>query len=279
MKGRKEEKRVFTDRLFSLDRICGGYGEKQVIRELSLKIDRGEFIGLIGPNGAGKSTLLKILTGTIIPTGGEVTFQGEPLQAWSHLEFARQVSVVHQSMGYLPSYTVSEFAALGLFPHRRLFAFGDAPGNCHIPDVLEECGIAHLAHRSIDRLSGGELQLASIARALVQNRDVVFLDEPVSHLDMHHTIAIMDLLYELNDQGSTIVTVLHDINRASDYCARIIGLKEGTLFLDGHPDDKVTYEAIEELFNVVCIVQENPLTGTPFTWPVPGHVSKKKGTP
>jgi len=279
LRGRKKESTTEGRRLFSLDRVAGGYGEKRVIQDLTLDIHRGEFIALIGPNGAGKSTLLKLLTGTLVPTGGKVTFLDEPLQAWSPVEFARRVSVVHQSMGYLPSYTVSEFAALGLFPHRGLFSLLKDPAAHRIPDVLEECGITHLAGRRIDHLSGGELQLASIARALVQNRDVVLLDEPVSHLDMHHTIAIMDLLHDLNDRGSTIVTVLHDINRASDYCRRLIGLQEGRLFLDGSPGETVTYEAIEELFNVMCIVHENPVTKTPFIWPVPGHVSKKKGTP
>jgi len=269
------------DILFSLKGVSGGYGGKEVIQDLTLDIHRGDFAALIGPNGAGKSTLLKLMTGILIPSKGEVTFKDKAIQGYSPREFARQAAVVEQSMRTLPSYTVGEFVELGLFPHRQLFSFAESPEASRVAEALEECRIAHLVHRSIDQISGGELQLASIARALVQNRDVLLLDEPVSHLDIHHSIAVMDLLHDLNARGATVITVLHDMNRASDYCGRLIGLKEGTLFFDGTPEETVSYGRIEELFELVCIVRDNPITGAPFTYPVPGYVAqgKKKGTP
>jgi iron complex transport system ATP-binding protein len=113
-----------------------------------------------------------------------------------------------------------------------------------------------------------------IAHALVQNNRIILLDEPVSHLDIRHSIMIMDILYRLNREGATIVTVLHDINIASDYSTRIVGIKQGGLFFDGPPETVIRYDLVEELFGTSCIVLKNPTTGRPFVYPVPGYVGK-----
>ncbi len=267
------------ENIFKLENVSGGYGGKEVIRDLSLEIARGAFSAIIGPNGAGKSTLLKLMTGAVSLTGGKITFREKELQEYHRKEFARQVSVVEQSLENISSYTVFSFVSLGLFPHRDMFSLYGGHEEEAVIETLKECGIENLAERRINHLSGGELQLVSIARALVQSRDVILLDEPVSHLDIRHSIAVMDLLYDLNIKGATIITVLHDINLASDYCSRILGLKEGILFLDGPPEKAITYDEIEKLFDQVCIVRDNPITGSSFTYPVPEYIrrGKKKG--
>ncbi len=266
-----------SEKLFDIQDASGGYGGKIIISGLSLTLERGTFAAIIGPNGAGKSTLLKMMTGQLPLAGGKILFSGKPLGEYPPRERARRISFVEQSLENILSYSVNSFVSLGLFPHRGFFPFGSSDENKKVAGALKECGISHLRERRIDCLSGGELQMASIARSLVQNRDIIFLDEPVSHLDIRHSVEVMDLLYGLNKQGATIISVLHDINMASDYCSRILALKKGALFFDGHPGEVINYSDIEELFECVCIVRDNPITGSLFTYPVPGYIRNKKG--
>ncbi len=260
--------------LFTLQDITAGYGRTRVLTGIDLTLGRGEFTGIIGPNGAGKSTLLKILARIIRPQSGTVLLNDAPLGEYSSRAFAREVSVVQQFMENLLPFTVYEFIRMGRFPHQRLLETESG----HDRDVVESSftatGIPHLRDRLLTELSGGERQLVFIARALAQECAVIILDEPVSHLDIHHALRIMDILHNLNGKGTTIITVLHDINMASDYCSRIIALKDGKIFSDGPPAEIVTYGMIESLFDTVCVVFENPMTKNPYTFPVPGYIRK-----
>ncbi|MDY6935426.1 MAG: ABC transporter ATP-binding protein [Spirochaetota bacterium] len=258
--------------LFKARNLCAGYGDKIVIDNIDLTIDKGDFISIIGPNGAGKSTLLKVLSYNIRPIRGTVRYKDILLQKYDRLSYAREISVVHQFIENLLPFSVYEFIRMGRFPHQRLWQIETKEDKEIIEKALEVTGISDFRHRTITELSGGERQLVFIAQALVQSSKVMLLDEPISHLDISHSIKIMDILYHLSINGTTIITVLHDINIASNYCKRIIALKNGNTFFDGAPQDVVTFKLIEELFNTPCIVIENPITKKPFTFPLPGYV-------
>jgi iron complex transport system ATP-binding protein len=113
-----------------------------------------------------------------------------------------------------------------------------------------------------------------LARALAQNPQLIVLDEPVSHLDVGHAISIMDVMTALNREGTAVAAVLHDINLASDYAEKIIALKDGRIFAEGAPAEVINYRTVEELFETVCVVRENPISGKPFVYPVPGWCRK-----
>jgi iron complex transport system ATP-binding protein len=258
--------------IFELNSITAGYGGVPVIRELNLQIGGGEFISVIGPNGAGKSTLLKILSGDIIPGAGSVSFNGRPLGEYRPRSLARMLSVVHQAAETRASFTVREFIRMGRFPHQGSFVIEDDRDREVIDWSAETTGVGHLLARRLTELSGGELQLVRIAHALAQNSRVILLDEPVSHLDIQHAVMIMDILWKLNRDGATVMAVLHDINLASDYSGRIIGMKGGAVFFNGTPRDVLRYDLVEALFGTACIVMDNPTTGKPFVYPVPGYI-------
>jgi len=260
--------------IFTLKGVSAGYDRKEIIHGVDITVSPGEFLAMIGPNGAGKSTLLKTMTGGIVPTKGAVLFRDRALRNWHGTALAREMSVVHQAMEQIQAYTVREFIRLGRFPHQNAWEIESRDDTRLINEATAICGVEHLSSRSINELSGGEVQLVCIARALTQNRDVILLDEPVSHLDVKHTLKIMDILHELNRQGATVITVLHDLNLASDYCKRIIGIKEGRIFFDGAPQEVITYDRIEALFDIVCVVRENPISGKPFAYGVPGYVGR-----
>ncbi|MBN2077970.1 MAG: ABC transporter ATP-binding protein [Spirochaetes bacterium] len=259
-------------RVFELRDMAAGYGAAPVLRGFNLDIEDGEFISVIGPNGAGKSTLLKVLSRDIAPAGGDVSFRGRPLKEYRARSLARELSIVRQSPEETASFTVEEFIRMGRFPHRGAFAPGSGDDEAIIAWAAETAGVADLLPRRLTELSGGELQLVRIAHALAQNGRVILLDEPVTHLDFQHAVMIMDILWRLNGEGATVITVLHDINLASDYSRRIVGIKGGRIVMNGPPVEVLKYDRLEDLFDARCIVLENPTTGRPFVYPVPGYV-------
>ena len=149
------------------------------------------------------------------------------LHDYSRKELAAEMSVVNPITGDIPDFSVKMFLSFGRFPFRKLFSFDDMEESI-IEEMASLCGIDHLLERSIKELSAGEFQLVQISRALIQNRDVLLLDEPVSNLDYRHMIQVMDILSALNRSGSTIICALHDVNTAAEYSSRIIALKNGS---------------------------------------------------
>ena len=260
--------------LFTLENVKAGYGDHVVLDDVSLRITPGEFTGIIGPNGAGKSTLLKLLCRHLVPMAGTLQFRGQDVKTIpSHL-YAPEVAIVHQKLENLLPFTVEKFVSMGRFPHQRFWQSGKAHHGRIVNHAISVMDLEHLRAKPITELSGGEQQRTFIARAVAQTDQVILLDEPVAHLDINHVTRVMDLLAELNAAGTTIITVLHDINLAADYCSRILAIKNGTIFTDGPPSEVITYQAIESLFDTVCVVHDNPITGKPYTYPVPGRYRK-----
>ncbi len=261
--------------LYELKNLRAGYDDRIVLEGINLDLRRNEFVGIIGPNGAGKSTLMKVLTGNLVPSAGEVLFQGVPLGGFGNRELSRRMAVVHQSLENLLPIRVYDFVMLGRFPFQSFWRRESAEDRTIVERSITETDILTLNERAITELSGGEKQLVFMARALAQNRETVLLDEPIAHLDIHHTMKIMDVLHSLHRSGTTVITILHDINTASNFCTRIIALKEGRVYADGTPEEVIRYDTIERLFNTVCVVLQNPQTGKPYTIPVPEYVRKK----
>lgn len=258
--------------LFEFTNIQAGYRKIPVLDIPRCTINTGDFIGIIGPNGAGKSTLLKLLARILAPLSGTIAYKQNNITTIPHTVYATQVSSVTDIERVLP-YTVESFVALGRFPHAAVTNLKEHDYNV-IQKAMQYCNVQHLKQKKLTELSSGELQRVNIARALAQSTECILLDEPVSHLDIHHAIAIMDILRKLNENGSTIIAILHDINIASEYCSRIIGVKDGKIFFDGKPQDCITYQNIEALFDCVCLVYTNPISGKPYVYPVPEHVKQ-----
>jgi iron complex transport system ATP-binding protein len=250
--------------VFSLKNLSAAYDRLEVLASLNLDIARNDFVGVIGPNGAGKSTLLKVITGILSPARGTLLFNTKELSSYTLKDLAKKMAVVQQSLEHLMPYQVYDFVATGRFPFKNFWEKENQEDRELIASALEITDMTHLKKRVITELSGGELQLACIARALVQNRNLLILDEPIANLDLHHTTQIMDLLYRLHAEGATIITILHNINIAADYCSRMIALKKGRLICDGLPDQVVTSDSIKELYGVDVSVLTNPVTGRPY---------------
>ncbi len=249
-----------------------GYGKIPVLREISTSINSVDFIGIIGPNGAGKSTLIKALAALLPSEKGTIEFLGTSLFDYPKPELARRMSVVPQFLENILPFSVRNFVETGRFPYKNFWEGETKEDKKIIEDALKTTGTIHLTDRLLTTLSGGELQLVSIARALAQNNEILLLDEPISSLDLRHTVRIMDLLYGLNKAGSTIISVLHDINTAADYCSKIIALKNGRILFEGTPEECITAEIISALFDSNCSVDKNPVTERPYVYPHPEYL-------
>lgn len=237
---------------------------------LSFHVDAGEILGIVGPNGSGKSSLLKILAG-LLPTGeGDVRLGGVSLGKRSQPDIARLVAVVPQEYVQVFPFTVAETVLMGRFPHRSSrwwsMGIGDETANdlACAHHAMVETDVLSLADRLVSDLSGGERQRVMIARALAQEPDILLLDEPTAFLDINHQIEICSLIEQLRaERRLTVVLVSHDLNVASQYCDRVLMLKEGRLCHIGPPDETIRPDVLRMVYGCDVVVDTHPQTGRP----------------
>lgn len=254
-----------------------GRGTEPILKELNLRIMVGELVGLLGPNGSGKSTLLKLMSGILPPRSGKVSFHGKEISTIGRKEMARKVAVVPQESPIVFPFRVIEVVLMGRYPHLKGLTLEGKQDLEMVREAMELTDIRHLADRRITELSGGEKQRVIIARALVQQPELLLLDEPTTFLDIRHQMAIYDLLRGLNQrEGLTIVGVMHDLNWAARYCRRLLLLKDGRVWCDGPPEKVLHPENIWEVFQAEVDVRWDPGAEAPVVFPkVPGSVGAR----
>ncbi|MBI2875513.1 MAG: heme ABC transporter ATP-binding protein [Candidatus Tectomicrobia bacterium] len=248
--------------------LAFSYGPDPVLRGLNLRIEAGEFVGLLGPNGSGKSTLLKLLSGVLSPCEGRVRFKGRELASIRRKELARQVAVVPQESSIVFPFRVLEVVLMGRYAHLQGLALEGQRDLEAAQRAMALTDIEHLADRPITELSGGEKQRVILARALAQQPELLLLDEPTTFLDIRQQGTIYDLLRRLNQQeGLTLVAVLHDLNWAARYCRRLLLLKGGRVWCDGSPAAVLRPERIREVFQTEVEVRWDPEMEAPLVFP------------
>ena len=240
-----------TEKAISIRNLSGGYEGNTIIKELSLEIAASGFTAIAGPNGAGKSTLLKYLIRELRCTDGTVALFDCDINSMRQKELAKLISFQGQYLPKNDDFTVREAVALGRF------AYGDVSrSEAEVQKALELTGIEHLAEKLITRISGGEFQLAMLARTICQNASILALDEPVNNLDPRHQMMLLDLLSRLAGEGKTIVCVLHDLNAILRNCTGCILMKDGQVFSHGKTKEVLTVENIREVYNIEAEILE-----------------------
>jgi iron complex transport system ATP-binding protein len=253
------------ENLLNIGGITGGYYNQTVIKNISLEVKRGEFLGIIGPNGSGKSTLLKLISRVLTPEKGEIRLEDKDITQMDRKDFSRKVAFVPQDTLIAFAFSVWEIVLMGRIPHLGRLQFESKNDFLIAENALRLTDVSYLRQKDIDELSAGERQRVIIAKALTQEPMLLLLDEPTSHLDIGHQIQILDLLKRLNrEKNLTIVIVLHDLNLASEYCDRLILINKGEVFKQGPVEEVLTYQNIEEVYNTTVIVRDNPVTKKPF---------------
>ena len=241
------------------------YGDKSVLHEINLSLARGELLGVIGPNGSGKTTLIRCLSGVLKPTIGSVTLEGKNLQVFSDQERARRIAVVPQSAQLPPAFTVLESVALGRTPHLSWLGRLGARDLEIVQHAMQSCEVAQFSDRRITELSGGEQQRVLLARALAQDCPVLLLDEPTAHLDLHHQVALLNLVRRMaREQNLAVLVAIHDLNLASLYADRLILLIDGRVRASGSPSEVLTTETLQNAYQIPLQVHANPQHGSPW---------------
>lgn len=225
-----------------------GYPGKPVGRGMTLAVAPGEAVALLGPNGGGKTTLLKTLLGLLPPQGGRVTLDGAPLGSFPVVERARRIGYVPQAHAGTFAFAVSDVVLMGRTAHQGLFASPSAADRAIAAASLEALGIGHLAARPYTMISGGERQLALVARALAQQPRYMLLDEPTASLDFGNQGRVMRQLRTLTDRGLGILFTTHDPNQAARHAARVALFGGGALRAAGRPADVLDERALAELY-------------------------------
>ena len=256
--------------MFEICKVTCGY-DGFLLKGINLKVSEEEFLGIIGPNGSGKTTITRVMTRIIKPKEGKILFYGNDIETLSFKELAKKVAVVGQGENPV-NMKVLDFVLLGRIPHLSTWQFFEKKKDMEAAErAMEMTNTLVFRERPMDSLSGGERQLVLIARALAQEPNLLILDEPTSHLDIAHQLYVLDLLTKLNKTGLTIVVVLHDLNLASEYCDRLVLLKDGAIHKIGSPKEVLTYQTIEDVYGVVVVVKENPISSKPYVYLVSGE--------
>ena len=254
------------DVTFSYSRGKGAESEA-VLKGLSCLILSGRVLGILGPNGSGKSTLLKLLARVFQPQKGTIEILGESLSGLSQLNVAKRVALVPQETLQVFPFTIAEMVLMGRSPHHQGWGgwhWEDSQDWAVAQNAMDELDVAHLGDRLVTEVSGGERQRAVIARALVQEPQILLLDEPTAFLDLHHQLDIARIIKRLNrERGLTVVLVSHDLNLASQYCDQVLLLNHGRLAAMGSPQTVIKPEVIEAVYGCSVLVDRHPQSGLP----------------
>jgi len=253
-----------ADAILALKDVSFSHGRATVLDGVDLTLAPGLLHGIVGPNGSGKTTLLRLLCGDLAPDAGEALINGLPVTGLPPAALARLVTVVEQSSRFPFPFTVRETVLMGRHPHIPRFSRPSAVDMEAVRKALDTMEMDRLADRTLDELSGGELQRTVVARALAQDAPALLLDEPTSSMDIRHALATMAELARLaRFERRTVAVVLHDLNMAAAYCDRIVLLGQGRVRALGAPADVLTPDAIREVFGVDAATAPHPKDGRP----------------
>ncbi len=213
------------------------------IKDISLSIDNGEFIGLLGANGSGKSTILKLASGILKPLSGQVHLWGKELGSFPNRDRAKLLSYLPQFLDMNIPFTVREFVGMGLYPY-------DTMPELSVDDAINMVGLADYAGSLITTLSGGERRRVYIAMTLLQGAGLVLLDEPLANLDIKYQMELIRLLKDLGaNRNITAIMALHDINIAFLF-DRLLLVMEGKIIGSGKPENVLTKEMLKQAFDI-----------------------------
>src|SRR4051812_19815045 len=224
------------------------YDGRTVVHGAGIELRAGAVVALIGPNGSGKSTLLRALARLHAPQSGSVDLGGADAFALRPKDFARRVTLLTQSRPTPGGVRVRDVVAYGRHPYRGRFGAGDSDGPAHVQRAMELTGVAGMADRAVDELSGGELQRVWLATCLAQDTGVVLLDEPTTFLDLRYQIEILDIVRDLADShGVAVGVVLHDLDQAAAVADHLVLLHQGAVRATGRPAEVLTSQLLTEI--------------------------------
>lgn len=240
--------------------------DKFLVKDVTLGFEKNKFKVIMGQNGAGKSTLLRMLAGSLKPNAGNIFLNDKPLREFSELSLALMRAVLSQHYDITFPISVFDIVLMGRYPH-----FKNVPAKKDINicnESLELLGMKEFTGREYSTLSGGEAQKVQMSRVLSQiwdseNQRILFLDEPVSNLDLHYQHQILKIAKAHTEKNTLVIAVLHDINLAIQYADEIIFMKHGKIIESIQKFSNLTAEIVKYIFEIDSEIITNPFTGKP----------------
>ena len=235
--------------MITLKNVCGGYGDKEILHDITLNLEPGKITALIGPNGCGKSTLLKTLVGINSFTAGEIWINDRNIKELKTTELAKSVAYLPQNK------KTPDISVLRLVLHGR-FAYLNYPRKYSAEDIriakeaLRWAGLEELAEENVAHLSGGMQQKVYIAMALAQNADMILLDEPTTYLDVAQQLKLLDMARQLAGEGKGVVLVLHDLSQALRTADTVVLMQDGRVVRTGTSEELYESGRLQEVFGV-----------------------------
>ena len=253
-------------------RLGFSYGSTDVLHDITFTAADGDIAAVLGPNGVGKSTLFRCVLGFLAPSEGGILVNGKDMRTLDRRAAAREIAYIPQSCVPSFNYTLLEVVMMGLTNRIGVF---DAPRPEHKTaalEAMESLGIAHLAHRESGRVSGGERQLALLARAMVliaraiaQQAKLLIMDEPTANLDCGNSALVMERVSALAGEGFTVIFSTHDPNQAFRYATQVLALQGGGVLAAGRPEAALTSETLTKLYGVGMAVCPVTAAGKSFS--------------
>ncbi|QXM06852.1 heme ABC transporter ATP-binding protein [Crassaminicella indica] len=252
-----------------IDHLNWSFGENNILKNISVKIAEKKFTCIIGPNGSGKSTLLKNILKLLSPHKKSIYIYSEDVVNLKYKDLARKIAAVPQNTMVDFDFTVMDIVLMGRSPHLKRFEVESEEDFQIVKKAMQLTNTWHLKDRGIHKISGGERQRVIIARALAQQSQILILDEPISNLDIHHQIEVLNIAKELcTNKNITVLAVLHDLNFAIQYSDYLILLNKGEIIAEGLPEQVITKKNIKKVYNIDVYMMKNPITGKPHIIPI-----------
>lgn len=261
----------------SAQSIDVAYDGVPVVRGADLTFETGRVTALVGPNGSGKSSLLRTMARLQKPAAGDLRLRDSDALSLSIRDFAKRVALLTQGRPTPGGLTVRDVVDFGRHPHRSRWGRSDAGGTAAIDHALEVTGMTAFAERSVEHLSGGQLQRVWLASCLAQETGVVLLDEPTTYLDLRYQVELLDLIRDLaDDKGIAVGVVLHDLDQAAAVADSVVLLDAGRVVATGAPTDVLTSDLLTRVYGIRIDVDTDPATGRVRTRAIGRHHTRSE---
>ena len=225
-------------------------GGHPILKDVTLRADTGEVTALVGPNGVGKSTLIRVLAGLLKPDAGNVSLLGHPLSSYPPRRLGQTLALVPQDTRVDVDFLVSDFVAMGRYPHLGRFRLPGEEDHRQVADAMAATEITPLANRLMPTLSGGERQRVFLSRAWATRAKMILLDEPTANLDVRHALQFHQALGRLVRENRSALVALHELNAALRFAHRVIVMNRGQVVATGSPTDTLTDDCLRTVFGV-----------------------------
>lgn len=246
------------------ENIRFAYDSTFQLTDISLRIEKGGFWGVIGPNGSGKSTLLRVLSKVYEPDSGNIQIAGSSLKALTLRNLARIMAVVGSEAQFAFPFQVLDVVLMGRLPYIGRLGTYSSGDSEKAQEALRKTETWEFRNRYIHELSSGERQRVLLARALAQEPQILLLDEPTAHLDLHYEVQIFQILQNLNrSEQLTILAISHNLNLMGEFCKNLLVLDRGACHATGTPEEVLTPELLSDVFRIDCRVEPNPFSQAP----------------